>query len=105
MYLDEEAHEVNVKLVFHGPGLAGKTTFMQYIYERTPPDAKSKMCSHATETERQLSFSFVPRSLGPIGEYTARFHLYTVPGPVFYDVSRRLVMTGVDGVIFVADSQ
>jgi mutual gliding-motility protein MglA len=97
--------EINCKLVYYGPGLCGKTTNLQYIYERTNPDAKGKMISLATETERTLFFDFLPLSLGEIRGLKTRFHLYTVPGQVFYDASRKLILKGVDGVVFVADSQ
>ena len=99
------AQEINCKIVYYGPGLCGKTTNLQYIYERTNPDAKGKMISLATETERTLFFDFLPLSLGEIRGFKTRFHLYTVPGQVFYDASRKLILKGVDGVIFVADSQ
>jgi len=87
------------------PGLSGKTTNLQYIYARTNPEAKGKMISLATETERTLFFDFLPLSLGEIRGFKTRFHLYTVPGQVFYDASRKLILKGVDGVVFVADSQ
>ena len=103
--INKAINEVTVKLVYYGPGLCGKTTNLQYIYERTNPDAKGKMISLATETERTLFFDFLPLSLGEIRGFKTRFHLYTVPGQVFYDASRKLILKGVDGVIFVADSQ
>ena len=99
------AREINCKIVYYGPGLCGKTTNLQYIYERTNPDAKGKMISLATETERTLFFDFLPLALGEIRGFKTRFHLYTVPGQVFYDASRKLILKGVDGVVFVADSQ
>src|SRR5439155_22204872 len=89
----------------YGPGLCGKTTNLQFIYKRTKPEAKGKMISLATETERTLFFDFLPLSLGDIRGFKTRFHLYTVPGQVFYDASRKLILKGVDGVVFVADSQ
>ena len=104
-FINYMAREINCKLVYYGPGLCGKTTNLQYIYERTNPDAKGKMISLATETERTLFFDFLPLSLGEIRGFKTRFHLYTVPGQVFYDASRKLILKGVDGVIFVADSQ
>jgi mutual gliding-motility protein MglA len=104
-FINYMAREINCKLVYYGPGLCGKTTNLQYIYERTSPDAKGKMISLATETERTLFFDFLPLSLGEIRGFKTRFHLYTVPGQVFYDASRKLILKGVDGVIFVADSQ
>jgi len=104
-FINYMAREINCKIVYYGPGLCGKTTNLQYIYERTHPDAKGKMISLATETERTLFFDFLPLSLGEIRGFKTRFHLYTVPGQVFYDASRKLILKGVDGVIFVADSQ
>ncbi|MBL4689478.1 MAG: GTPase domain-containing protein, partial [Nannocystaceae bacterium] len=97
--------EINCKIVYYGPGLCGKTTNLQYIYTKTNPEAKGKMISLATETERTLFFDFLPLSLGKIRGFSTRFHLYTVPGQVFYDASRKLVLRGADGVVFVADSQ
>ncbi|HLV65245.1 MAG TPA: GTPase domain-containing protein [Polyangiaceae bacterium] len=104
-FINYMAREINCKIVYYGPGLCGKTTNLQYIYERTNPDAKGKMISLATETERTLFFDFLPLALGEIRGFKTRFHLYTVPGQVFYDASRKLILKGVDGVIFVADSQ
>jgi hypothetical protein len=104
-FINYMAREINCKIVYYGPGLCGKTTNLQYIYERTNPDAKGKMISLATETERTLFFDFLPLSLGEIRGFKTRFHLYTVPGQVFYDASRKLILKGVDGVIFCADSQ
>ncbi len=97
--------EINCKIVFYGPGLCGKTTNLQYIYQKTNPEAKGKMISLATETERTLFFDFLPLALGEIRGFKTRFHLYTVPGQVFYDASRKLILKGVDGIVFVADSQ
>jgi signal recognition particle receptor subunit beta len=91
--------------VYYGPGLCGKTTNLQYIYNKTNPEAKGKMISLATETERTLFFDFLPLALGEIRGFKTRFHLYTVPGQVFYDASRKLILKGVDGVVFVGDSQ
>jgi signal recognition particle receptor subunit beta len=104
-FINYMAREINCKVVYYGPGLCGKTTNLQFIYERTNPEAKGKMISLATETERTLFFDFLPLSLGEIRGFKTRFHLYTVPGQVFYDASRKLILKGVDGVIFVADSQ
>ena len=104
-FINYSSREINCKIVYYGPGLCGKTTNLQYIYERTNPEAKGKMISLATETERTLFFDFLPLSLGEIRGFKTRFHLYTVPGQVFYDASRKLILKGVDGVIFVADSQ
>jgi hypothetical protein len=99
------AREINCKIVYYGPGLGGKTTNLQYLYDITSADNKGKLISLATETERTLFFDFLPLDLGQIRGLRARFHLYTVPGQVFYDASRKLILRGVDGVIFVADSQ
>jgi signal recognition particle receptor subunit beta len=104
-FINYMAREINCKIVYYGPGLCGKTTNLQYIYDKTNPSAKGKMISLATETERTLFFDFLPLSLGEIRGFKTRFHLYTVPGQVFYDASRKLILKGVDGVIFVADSQ
>ena len=99
------SREINCKIVYYGPGLCGKTTNLQYIYSKTNPEAKGKMISLATETERTLFFDFLPLSLGEIRGFKTRFHLYTVPGQVFYDASRKLILKGVDGVVYVGDSQ
>ena len=104
-FINYAAREINCKIVYYGPGLCGKTTNLQYVYARTSPEAKGKMISLATETERTLFFDFLPLSLGEIRGFKTRFHLYTVPGQVFYDASRKLILKGVDGVVFVADSQ
>jgi signal recognition particle receptor subunit beta len=104
-FINYSSREINCKIVYYGPGLCGKTTNLQHIYNKTNPDAKGKMISLATETERTLFFDFLPLSLGEIRGFKTRFHLYTVPGQVFYDASRRLILKGVDGVVFVADSQ
>ncbi len=104
-FINYSTREINCKIVYYGPGLCGKTTNLQYIYRRTKPEAKGKMISLATETERTLFFDFLPLSLGEIRGFRTRFHLYTVPGQVFYDASRKLILKGVDGVVFVADSQ
>jgi signal recognition particle receptor subunit beta len=104
-FINYSSREINCKIVYYGPGLCGKTTNLQYVYAKTNPDAKGKMISLATETERTLFFDFLPLSLGEIRGFKTRFHLYTVPGQVFYDASRKLILKGVDGVVFVADSQ
>lgn len=104
-FINYSSREINCKIVYYGPGLCGKTTNLQYIYNKTSPTAKGKMISLATETERTLFFDFLPLSLGEIRGFKTRFHLYTVPGQVFYDASRKLILKGVDGVVFVADSQ
>ena len=99
------SREINCKLVYYGPGLGGKTTNLEYIYEKVSPSSKGKMISLATETERTLFFDFLPVDLGTIRGFKTRFHLYTVPGQVYYNASRKLILKGVDGVVFVADSQ
>ncbi|MCZ6506691.1 MAG: GTPase domain-containing protein [Acidobacteria bacterium] len=104
-FINYAAKEINCKIVYYGPGLGGKTTNLQHIYTKTAPDRKGKMISLATETDRTLFFDFLPLDLGSIRGFTTRFHLYTVPGQVFYDASRKLILKGVDGVVFVADSQ
>ncbi len=104
-FINYLSREINCKIVYYGPGLCGKTTNLQFIYNRTNPDAKGKMISLATETERTLFFDFLPLEIGEIRGFKTRFHLYTVPGQVFYDASRKLILKGVDGVVFVADSQ
>ncbi|MEW6365277.1 MAG: GTPase domain-containing protein [Acidobacteriota bacterium] len=104
-FINYAAREVNCKIVYYGPGLCGKTTNLQYIYDKTHPNAKGRLISLATETDRTLFFDFLPLDLGTVRGFKTRFHLYTVPGQVFYDASRRLILKGVDGVIFVADSQ
>lgn len=104
-FINYSSREINCKIVYYGPGLCGKTTNLQYIYNKTNPEAKGKMISLATETERTLFFDFLPLSLGEIRGFRTRFHLYTVPGQVFYDASRKLILKGVDGVVMVYDSQ
>jgi signal recognition particle receptor subunit beta len=104
-FINYAAKEINCKIVYYGPGLGGKTTNLQHIYNKTAPDRRGKMISLATEADRTLFFDFLPLDLGTIRGFTTRFHLYTVPGQVFYDASRKLILKGVDGVVFVADSQ
>jgi signal recognition particle receptor subunit beta len=104
-FINYASREINCKIVYYGPGLCGKTTNLQYIYDKTNPAAKGKLISLATETDRTLFFDFLPLELGTVRGFKTRFHLYTVPGQVFYDASRKLILKGVDGVIFVADSQ
>src|SRR5213083_271124 len=99
------SREINCKLVYYGPGLGGKTTNLEHIYGKVSPNTRGKMISLATETERTLFFDFLPVDLGTIRGFKTRFHLYTVPGQVFYDASRKLILKGVDGVVFVGDSQ
>jgi len=104
-FINYSSREINCKIVYYGPGLCGKTTNLQYIFKRTNPEHRGKMISLATETERTLFFDFLPLSLGDIKGFKTRFHLYTVPGQIFYDASRKLILKGVDGIVFVADSQ
>jgi len=104
-FINYASREINCKIVYYGPGLGGKTTNLQCIYERTNPQNKGQLISLATETDRTLFFDFLPLDLGTVRGFRTRFHLYTVPGQVFYDASRKLILKGVDGVVFVADSQ
>src|SRR5881409_1974930 len=104
-FINYAAREINCKIVYYGPGLCGKTTNLQWIYDKTNPQAKGKLISLATETDRTLFFDFLPLDLGTVRGFKTRFHLYTVPGQVFYDASRKLILRGADGVVFVADSQ
>jgi mutual gliding-motility protein MglA len=99
------SREINCKLVYYGPGLGGKTTNLEYVYNRVNPETRGKLISLATEQERTLFFDFLPVDLGSIRGFKTRFHLYTVPGQVYYNASRRLILKGVDGLVFVADSQ
>ena len=99
------SREINCKLVYYGPGLGGKTTNLEHVYGKVSPNARGKMISLATETERTLFFDFLPVDLGTIRGFKTRFHLYTVPGQVYYNASRKLILKGVDGIVFVADSQ
>jgi mutual gliding-motility protein MglA len=104
-FINYASREINCKIVYYGPGLCGKTTNLQYIFDSTAPQARGKLISLATETDRTLFFDFMPLELGTVRGFKTRFHLYTVPGQVFYDASRKLILKGVDGVVFVADSQ
>jgi small GTP-binding protein len=97
--------EITCKIVYYGPGRSGKTTNLQYVYGRVPEDRRGRMVSLATQTDRTLFFDFLPIELGSISGFTTRFQLYTVPGQVYYNATRRLVLQGADGVVFVADSQ
>ena len=99
------SREINCKIVYYGTGLGGKTTNLEYVYSKVNPEAKGKMISLATETERTLFVDFLPIDVGEVKGFKTRFHLYTVPGQVYYNASRKLILKGVDGVIFVADSQ
>ena len=99
------SREINCKIVYYGPGLGGKTTNLEYVYEKVSPNTRGKLISLATESERTLFFDFLPVDLGTIRGFKTRFHLYTVPGQVYYNASRKLILKGVDGVVFVGDSQ
>jgi hypothetical protein len=104
-FINFPAREINCKLVYYGPGLGGKTANLQWIYDNTGNEKKGKMISLATETDRTLFFDFLPLDLGTVRGFKTRLHLYTVPGQVFYEASRKLILKGADGVVFVADSQ
>ncbi len=104
-FINYASREINCKIVYYGPGLCGKTTNIQWIYEQANPEKKGKLVSLATETDRTLFFDFLPLDMGTVKGFKVRFHLYTVPGQVFYDASRKLILRGCDGIIFVADSQ
>jgi len=104
-FLNYSTREINFKIVYYGPGLSGKTTNIKTIYEKVKADSKGKLVSLATETERTLFFDFFPLDLGTVKGYKVKFHLYTVPGQIYYSSSRKLIMKGVDGIVFVADSQ
>jgi len=104
-FINFPAREINCKLVYYGPGLGGKTANLQWIYDKTGAGQKGKMISLATETDRTLFFDFLPLDLGTVRGFKTRLHLYTVPGQVFYEASRKLILKGADGVVFVADSQ
>jgi len=99
------SREINCKIVYYGPGLCGKTTNIQYVYNKVDPGTKGKLITLATEMDRTLFFDFLPLELGTVKGFKTRFHLYTVPGQVYYDASRKLILRGVDGIVFVADSQ
>ena len=104
-FINYAAKEINCKIVYFGSGLCGKTTNVQYIYEHTQKDARGKLVTLSTENERTLFFDFLPLSVGDVRGYKTRFHLYTIPGQTFYEVSRQFILKGVDGIVFVADSQ
>lgn len=104
-FINYATKEINCKIVYFGPGLSGKTTNVQYIYEQTQEDQRGKLVTLSTENERTLFFDFLPLSVGDVRGYRTRFHLYTIPGQTFYEVSRSFILKGVDGIVFVADSQ
>ncbi len=103
--INYSAREVCCKIVYYGPGLSGKTTNLQYIHSKVPQDTRGKLISLATEADRTLYFDFLPINIGTINDFQAKFQLYTVPGQVYYNATRKLVLRGVDGLVFVADSQ
>jgi hypothetical protein len=102
--INYSSREINCKIVYYGPGLGGKTTNIQYVYDKVSPDTKGKLVTLATEMDRTLFFDFLPLELGTVKGFKTRFHLYTVPGQVYYNASRKLILRGVDGIVFVADS-
>src|SRR3989454_3432611 len=102
--INHRAREIHFKIVYYGPGLGGKTTNLRVLYERLPPERRGKLLSISTDQERTLFFDFLPIDLGQVMGFTTRFHLYTVPGQVYYRLSRRAVLQGLDGLVFVADS-
>lgn len=104
-FVNYHTKEINCKIVYYGPGLGGKTTNIQYIYQKTSTEHKGKLVNLNTDNERTIFFDFLPLELGKIRGFQTRFHLYTVPGQVFYEASRRIILRGVDGIVFVADSQ
>ncbi len=103
--INYSSREINCKIVYYGPGLCGKTSNIQYVYQKVAPETKGKLITLATEMDRTLFFDFLPLELGTVKGFKTRFHLYTVPGQVYYDASRKLILRGVDGIVFVADSQ
>jgi signal recognition particle receptor subunit beta len=104
-FINSNAKEIHCKIVYYGPSLGGKTTNLQWVYQQTTQEQKSKLVELSTDVERTLFFDFLPLNIGEIRGYRTRFHLYTVPGQVIYDASRKLILKGLDGVIFVADAQ
>jgi signal recognition particle receptor subunit beta len=102
--INYSSREINCKIVYYGPGLGGKTTNIQYVYDKLAPETKGKLVTLATEMDRTLFFDFLPLELGEVKGFKTRFHLYTVPGQVYYNASRKLILRGVDGIVFVADS-
>lgn len=104
-YVNYTNREINAKIVYYGPGLSGKTTNILYIHKKLNPESRGKLVSLATQTDRTLFFDFLPVNVGEIGNFKIRIHLYTVPGQIFYNTTRKMVLKGVDGIVFVADSQ
>jgi signal recognition particle receptor subunit beta len=105
LFINYAAREINLKIVYYGPGLSGKTTTVKYIFAKTDPDRRGALLRLETESDRTLFFDFLPLTVGKVGGFSVRFHLYSVPGQIFYAAARKLVMRGADAVIFVADSQ
>lgn len=103
-FINYASKELHCKVIYYGAGLSGKTTNLQYIYDSLNADSKSKLMSLNQENERTLFFDFLPLGVGEVRGYQTRFHLYTVPGQTFYEVSRDLILKGVDGIVFVVDS-
>lgn len=104
-FINYNTKEINCKIVYYGCGLSGKTTNLQYIYDRTSDNARGKLISLSSENERTLFFDFLPLDAGEVRGFKTRFHLYTIPGQSFYEVSRQFILKGVDGIVFVIDSQ
>jgi len=104
-FINYSSKEINCKVVYYGPGLSGKTTNLKYIYDNSEPETRGKLISVSDDNGRSVFFDFLPMDLGEINGFKTRFHLYTVPGQVMNEASRKLILKGVDGVIFVADSQ
>jgi mutual gliding-motility protein MglA len=102
--INHRAREIHFKIVYYGPGLGGKTTNLKRLHDRLPPERRGRLISIATDHERTLFFDFLPIDIGQVNGFTTRFHLYTVPGQVYYRLSRRAVLQGLDGIVFVADS-
>jgi mutual gliding-motility protein MglA len=104
-FINYASKEINCKIVYFGPGLSGKTTNVQYIFEHAHENQRGKLVTLSTENERTLFFDFLPLDIGEVRGYKTRFHLYTIPGQTFYEVSQQFILKGIDGVVFVADSQ
>lgn len=105
MFINHGLQEINLKIVFYGPGLGGKTTNLEHIYKQLDPTVRSDLVTLKTKEERTLYFDFMHLELGRVKGFKPRFNLYTVPGQVYYNYSRKIILKGVDGVVFVADSQ
>ncbi len=105
MYINRRRKELNLKIVYYGPALSGKTTNLQYIHDKTQPDRRGELISLKTREDRTVFFDYMLLELGAVGGLKPKFNLYTVPGQVYYASSRKLVLQGADGIVFVADSQ